>query len=79
MKKYFGKREWCETLYYTLIDEDMFDSHEDYLQYGFEGYELGWKFDWKHILGFQDRNEFHDTNDFITYTETFNVYQKGKI
>lgn len=37
------------------------------------------RFDWDKIMGFRDYNVFEDTNEFITYSEIFNVYQDGKI
>ena len=79
MKKYWGKREWSESLYYVNITREMFDDDDEYERFGFSGYEAGEKFDWRHIMGFDDKNTFEDTNDFITYSEIFNIYQFGKI
>lgn len=78
MKKYWGKSEWSESLYLCNVievddplDIDWHDVEQKYI--------LGMRFDWKKIMGFVDRNKFEDTNSFITYPESFNVYQMDKI
>ena len=75
MKKYSGKKEWTETPYYAEeYDYDTF-------QYtGEGGFFLPWpEFSDTDDFGFRDINFFDDQNDFITYTEIFNIYQNGKI
>ena len=81
MKKYWGKREWSETLYLSEVFEpDAFDKDGNLDESkAWNEYYIGMKFDWHKIMGFNDTNTFEDTNDFITYSETFNVYQAGKI
>lgn len=79
MKKYWGKKSWNESLYYVKFTREMFDSDEEFERLGFSGYDYGGKFNWDHIIGFNDKNTFEDTNDFITYSEIFNIYQFGKI
>ena len=79
MKKYCGKKGWSESLYYVNVTREMFDSDKEFERFGFSGYEMGEMFDWRHIIGFVDKNAFKDTNDFITYSEIFNIYQFGKI
>ena len=78
MKKYWGKKDWSESLYLNHVyeeDEDGYVHDEPFMSI----FDLGMKFDWLKIIGFNDHNNFEDTNDFITYSETFNIYQAGKI
>lgn len=81
MKKYFGKKEWSETLYLSdVFDEGTIKKNgeidEEKVKHE---YYIGMRFDWDKIMGFRDYNVFEDTNEFITYSEIFNVYQDGKI
>lgn len=81
MKKYWGKGEWSESIYlYDVYDQNSIDKNGDPIE-GMERTQffLGFKFDFEHTLGFPDNNAFEDMNMFITYSEEFNVYQKGKI
>ena len=72
MKKYHGKKDWTESLYYA-IDYD--------LETGTELESGGFYLSWINVEdgSFLDTNFFDDTNDFITYSEVFNVFQLGKI
>lgn len=85
MKKYWGKKDWSESLYLSYIfDDDQQYIDKDGLYFldldnSKREFSHGMKFDWKHTMGFDDLNKFEDTNDFITYSETFNIYQDGKI
>jgi len=85
MKKYWGKRDWSESLYLTYIFEDDAQCVGKDGTYIFDpelskrSFSCGMKFDWKRAMGFNDINGFEDTNEFITYSETFNIYQDGKI
>jgi hypothetical protein len=85
MKKYWGKKDWSESLYLSYIfDEEDQRFDEDGMYFldfdkAEQNFIHGMKFDWKHSMGFEDLNKFEDTNDFITYSETFNIYQDGKI
>jgi hypothetical protein len=82
MKKYWGKKEWSESLYLAdIFDEDSYDKKTGKLDETKKKTEfvMGFPFDWLHVYGFDDTNRFEDTNDFITYSETFNIYQDGKI
>jgi hypothetical protein len=80
MKKYYGKKEWSESLYLADIYEGGWDGSGEINDKDFiHRYLLGLKFDWRHIIGFPDTNQFEDTNSFITYPEGFNIYQSDKI
>ena len=76
MKKYHGKKEWTETLYYT-VDYD----YETGIEKETGGFILPWPefFEDYGKNSFFDTTYFDDKNDFITYSEVFNVYQLGKI
>ena len=79
MKKFHGKREWSESLYYDRVTEEDIAEFEWIGMDPRDGYFTpGW-FDWEHFFGFKDRNTFDDTNSFLTYSEIFNIYQHGKI
>ena len=76
MKKFFGKKEFSETLYYYYSSEIKGLPDEFYR----EGYETGIVPQSEYENEFDDsKNEFIDTNLFIRYTENFNVFQSGKI
>ena len=78
-EKYSGKKEWCDTLYYSkLTDEEIIDFGLKGVK-SKDGYECPGIFDIEYYFGFMDKNDFRDTNDFITYSEIFNIYQFGKI
>ena len=74
MKKYEGKKDYSESLYYVQA------STYPGLPKGFyyEGYQIGpIPFDYE--FGFNDVNDFKDMNDFTQYSEIFNIYQFSKI
>ena len=75
MKKYWGKKEWSETLY---LSEELVEYNGEYERSGIDEYCLE-PVDFLYGFGFNDRNLFEDTNSFITYSEIFNIYQLGKI
>jgi hypothetical protein len=78
MKKYWGKKEWSESLYLNDVYEEDEDGYvED--EPAFSVFDLGMMFDWLKVIGFNDRNTFEDTNDFITYSEDFEAFRNGKI
>lgn len=83
MKKYFGKKEWSETLYLSDVFDESTIKKNGEIEIDEEKvkheYCIGMRFDWDKIMGFRDYNVFEDTNEFITYSEIFNVYQDGKI
>lgn len=75
MKKYWGKKEWSESLY---LSPD-FENERWFLDDSPYKYSHGQKFDFEKFMGFKDRNRFEDTNEFTVNSETFNCYQFGKI
>ncbi len=78
MKKYWGKKDWSESLYINYVyeeDEDGYIMEEPMMSV----FDLGMKFDWMKILGFNDHNNFEDMNSFITFSEDFEAYRNGKI
>lgn len=81
MKKYWGKKEWSESLYLSNVyPEDAIDSDWNIDESKAETrFCLGFPFDWEKIHGFDDGNWFEDTNDFIKYSEYFNIFQYRKI
>lgn len=82
MKKYWGKKEWSESLYLAdVYDEFSFNEKTGKIDESKKRsqYCLGFPFDWTHIYGFSDTNRFEDMNEFITYSEKFNIFQFGKI
>lgn len=80
MKKFFGKRDWSESLYYDVVTKEDLEFMPGWTEDDiYEGYSAPGFFDWEHYFGFRDKNVFHDTNDFITFSENFNVFQQGKI
>ena len=72
MKKYWGKKDWSESLYLAEFYDDKGKIEKT-------EYCVGFPFNWDSYLGFKDKNTFEDTNEFITYSESFNIYQIGKI
>ena len=81
MKKYYGKKDWSESLYLVALCPELFSSHEEYLASGLGRYVYGTDFrSFPNSNGdFIDTNDFVDQNMFITYAEVFNIYQEGKI
>jgi len=75
MKKYWGKKEWDDTLYldFNIEDDDIFDYDNFILTWGLSKPEdiFG--------RGVIDKNNFNDMNDFYETTENFNFYQSYKI
>ena len=75
MKKYWGKKEWDDTLYqdFNIEDDDFFDYDNFILTWGLLKPEdiFG--------RGVIDKNNFNDMNDFYETTENFNFYQSYKI
>ena len=79
MKKYFGKKDWSESLYY-IGDIEYFDEQtEECGVFEMNAFQYGLGFDWFRFVGFDDKNLFNDTNTFITMQEKVNAYQYGKI
>lgn len=84
MKKYWGKKEWSESIYlWEEYNEDCFDEHGNFVpdpnRTIMSEYHIGMPFNWNCAWGFEDTNAFEDMNAFITYSEKFNVYQASKI
>lgn len=77
MKKYFGKEMWVDTIYFAEVLPPG-EENEEYSETFIIpvcGYET--PKDMNIFPG--DKNNFEDTNDFITFTEIFNIFQTGKI
>ena len=74
MKKYSGKKDYSESLYHAEASTYPGLPKEFY----YEGYVIG-PIPFDLDFGFNDVNDFKDMNDFITYSEIFNIYQFSKI
>lgn len=79
MKKYRGKKDWSESLYFSKLTQEDIDKLELIDETPYEGFVAPGFFDEEHYMGFIDHNVFEDMNVFITYSEIFNIFQSGKI
>lgn len=86
MKKYWGKKDWSETLYLCYVfdedDDQYFDSNGVFvtnLEDGKREFSLPLSYGITRFNEFRDINSFEDVNGFLTFSEGFNVYQDGKI
>jgi hypothetical protein len=79
-KKYYGGKDWSETLYFYRVDE--YDINWEINKNGdTEFYLLSPNFRFNDSNSFYDSNlyGFDDTNLFITDTEVFNWYKNNRI
>lgn len=86
MKKFWGKKYWSESLYLNEVLENFTYTKDGGIEVDEEDirkmFLIGPKLNTEYVgllTGFNDKNTFEDMNSFITYSETFNVYQDGKI
>ncbi len=77
MKKYFGKKMYPDTIYFmeVLPREEEDKEEPEYFVKPF----LGSTVMNDRNAFYEGDNDFEDMNDFITYSEIFNIYQMGKV
>ena len=91
MKKYFGPKQWSETLYYWIMDEEDIEWIKENAEHDIVNKQAG-DAEFFQILppfGVDDKNSyttfegwmntFEDTNLFLIETEEYNFYKKNRI